>query len=235
LEPGDTKIMVLKIQKLKVLSTLVAMAFCSGCGFVGALGTPTPYESEIAAEYELVGDENRKILVLVEQPAWLSTDANLRFYLTELINENLVRNAEIGPKQLIGYRKLSEQRRSRANFSELSPVEIGETLGANIVLFVMIEDYRLSGMGETNYYKGFLAAQSVLFDVATNRKVWPESAKSRAIRVGFEVERQGREVAFIRLVNALAHCLVRYFYDCPWGKFKIADDRSGVGWENWER
>jgi hypothetical protein len=60
--------------------------------------------------------------------------------------------------------------------------------------------------------------------------LWPESARSKRGIVGFEVESRGQQAGVERLANGLAHCTVRYFYDCREDSFKISDDRSDIGW-----
>ena len=219
---------------------LTAVLFQSGCGVVGLMGTPTNSEKKVPAEYDLTEHTDQKILVVVNQPGWLNAKVNLRYYLTEAIRKSLIKKIKISPEYLVPYSELSEFRSTcgRANkgdFSLLSPVEMGTAFDANMVLLVIIEDYQLHEIAETNYYKGFLSAQTVLFDTATGEKLWPESAKSKGIKVGFEVEEHGREVAIARLTSACAYCTTRYLYDCPKNKFKIAEDKSGIGWGNWEK
>jgi len=212
-------------------SGLSAVFFYSGCGIVGLLGTPSQYEKKIPAEYDLTKQKDQKILVLVEQPGWLSTQTNLRYYLTKAIGENLIAKVKIPPEYIISYDELSEFRSNKDDFSLLSPVAVGKALGADIVLLVMIEDYQLNEVAETGYYNGFLGTQSVLFETATGGKLWPESAEGKSIKVGFEVGEKGREAAVSRLVTACAYCTTRYFYNCPKYKFKIFDERREPGWE----
>ena len=71
-----------------------------------------------------------------------------------------------------------------------------------------------------------------VYDVTKEEKLWPESEESKSIKVGFEVEQRGKEIAIKRLAAAVAHCAVRHFYDCPKNKFKIPEDRSRINWEN---
>jgi len=209
---------------------LVAALFYSGCGVVGIVGTPTNYEKKIPAEYDLAEHKDQKILVLVNQPAWLNAQVNLRYYLTRAINKNLTAKVKIPPEYLVSYSELSEFRSNKSDFLSLSPVEVGEALDANMVLLVEIGSYELNRIAETSYYEGFLGVQSAFLDVATGEKIWPESAKSKSVKVGFEVETRGREIAVRRLTAASAYCLVRYFYDCPKNEFKIADERGTIGW-----
>jgi hypothetical protein len=172
--------------------------------------------------------------VLVEQPGWLSTEVNLRYYLTEAMRENLIAKVKVPPKYILSYNELSEFRSNKGDFSSLSPAAVGKALGADIVLLVTIEDYQLSEVAESDYYNGFLGAQAALFETASGEKLWPESAENKSIKVGFEAE-QGQEAAIDRLVDACAHCTIRYFYNCPKYKFKIFDERSDAGWEEWKK
>lgn len=225
-------------QKLVIFSFLTAALFYSGCSFVGTagtLGSPTSHEKKIPAEYDLTMRRKQKILVLVNQPAYLDAQANLRFYLTEAMSKNLVKKVKIRPWFLVGYNELSEFRSNRPDFSLLSPAEVGTALDADMVLLVTLEEYQLHELAETGYYKGFLSARAILLDTATGEKLWPKSAKSKSIKVGFEVESYGQEVAVKRLMDACAHCTVRYFYNCPKDKFKTFDDKSDISWEEWRK
>jgi hypothetical protein len=229
-----------KITKWELLFTftfLTAVLLHGGCSFTrttSALITPHSHEKEIPAEYDLTKHTDQKILVLVDQPAYLNVEINLRYYLTRAMHESLIAKIGIRREYIVPYNELSEFRSNKGDFSLLSHVEVGEALGADMVLLIVVEDYQFDEMVETNYYRGFLDAQAVFLDTATGEKLWPETAKSKSIKVGFEVEERGREVAVERLVAACAYCTTRYFYDCPKGKFKIFDDKSRIGWESWK-
>ncbi len=208
--------------------------FCAGCGLkiVGLLGTPARHEREIPADYDLSERDSQKILVLVEQPGWLAAQANLRYHLTEAINKALTAKIEIPAENLISYDKLSEFRSGKDNFSLLSPIEVAEVFEVNMVLLIVIEDYQLNEVPETDYYKGSLNVKTVLFETATGKKLWPESEESKSVKVGFEIEQRGQGIAIKRLAAAVAHCTVRHLYNCPKNNFKIPEDRSRYNWEN---
>lgn len=209
---------------------MVVVFFYSGCGVVGIVGTPRAHEEKVVAEYDLAEHKDQKILVLVNQPGWLNAQVNLRYYLTKAINKSLTARVKIPSEYLVSYSELSEFRSNQPDFLLLSPVEVGEALDANMVLLVDIGGYELNKIAEVSYYEGFLGVRSVFLDVATGEKIWPESAKSKSIKVGFDVESGGQEIAVKRLTAASAYCLVRYFYDCPKNEFKIADERGTIGW-----
>jgi len=223
--------MVKKIEKLTVFFVLAAVSFCGGCGILGVVGTPRQHEIKIPAEYDLTKQKNRKVLVLVEQPGWLSTQVNLRYYLTEAIHRSLMAQVKVKPEYILSYKQLSEFRSSKDDFLSLSPAEVGTALGADVVLLVAIEDYQVSELAESGVYNGFLSVQEALFETATGKKVWPESEENKSIKVNFETGEHGQEAAVERLVSSCAYCTSRYFYNCPKYKFKTFDEQKDIGWD----
>lgn len=223
------------MKKLIAFPVLILALFYSGCGIVGLMGTKSPYEKKIPAEYDLYKLKDRKILVVVEQPGWLDTRMNLRYYLTEAVNASFQVKVKISPESVISYDELSEFRSKSGDFSLFSPVEMGKALGADLVLVVMIEDYRLNQLADTEYYNGFLGVKNALFDTATGEKVWPIEEQGKSVKVGFDGGENGQEAAVGRLVSGCAYCITRYFYNCPSNKFKIFDERSHSSWSEWDR
>jgi len=204
-----------------------------GCGIVSVLGTPSSHEGKVPAEYNLAEHPDRKVLILVNQPAYLNAQTNLRYYLTKSLRKSLILKVAISPEYVIDYDKLSEFRSSKPGFSLLSPAEVGKALVADMVLFVTINDYELSEVAQSGYYKGFLGVQAILFDTVTGERLWPKTAKSKGIKVGFDMEKANQEIAVDKLAAACAYCTTRYFYTCRKNKFKIAEDRSDISWESW--
>lgn len=222
--------MIKKIEKLTVFCVFAVVFFCGGCNFVGIVGTPSRYEKKVPAEYDLAGQKGKKVLVFVEQPGWLSTQVNLRYYLTEAICANLIARVKVPSKYILSYDELSKFRSNRSDFSLLSPTEVGTALGADIVLLVMIEDCQLDELAGTGYYNGSLSVQAAVFG-AGGEKVWPKDTAGKSVKVGFEVGENGQEAAIKRLVNACGYCISRYLYNCPEYRFKVSDEQIEAGWE----
>lgn len=224
-----------KMKKIAVFMILAGLCFYSGCGIFAVLGTETSSEKKIQAEYDLTTVENKskKILVLVNQPAWLSAGANLSYYVTEAMNMSLAGKVKVVPENLVEYKELSEYRSSKPNFVLLSPVQVGIAFDADIVLLVTIETYMLTPIEETGYYKGSLNANAVLLATADGDKLWPDSQVNKSVKVGFEIGEKDRELCVKRLADSLAHCTTRYLYNCKKDKFKIMDEKFDVVWEEW--
>ena len=222
------------MKKLIAFPALITSLFFSGCGLVGLLGTETSYEKKVPAEYNLYKLKGKKILVLVEQPGWLDTQTNLRYYLTKAMGNSLEAKVKIEPESIISYDEIAEFRSKIGDFSLLSPVEAGKALGVNLVLVVAVQDCQVNQLSDTEFYNGHLSVNSALFDTETGKKVWPMEAEGKNVKVGFEVGENGQEAAVNRLVSVCAYCTTRYFYNCPKIKFKAFDERSGEGWTGWE-
>jgi hypothetical protein len=209
------------------------MVLPGGCGLVGLVGSETPSEKKVAAEFAPAGFKDKKILVYVEQPGWLNAGVNLRYHLTDLIIATFVDKVKLRHEQFISYDELSGELAGRPGLRTMTAVEIGRELKADMVLLVSIDEFELDRVEVTNYYKGYLGAICSLSDVSSGRKLWPESDDGRSIRAGFEAASGGQTAAVARLAGAIAYCTVRYFYDCSSGKFKIGDERSSSEWKTW--
>jgi hypothetical protein len=236
----DTDLTKKTEQPKHTLAGLIARAIlplfllCSGCGLVGMAGTLTDDENKIPAEFDLTKSKDSKILVLVDQPAYLSAEVNLRQYLTDAINASFESKLKFKAERLFTYEQLSDFRAGRSDFRELSPSRVGAALDANMVLFVVVANYEILKLSGTDYYRGMLSARALLLDCSNGNRLWPAETESRIIKVGFEVERGGREVAAARLAGDAAYCITRYFYNCPKRSFKIADDLTRTGWTDWK-
>ena len=226
----------MKIKRIILLLVLTGILFCAGCAtlpMVGILGTERPSEKKIVAEYDLKEHQQKKVLVIVEQPGWLATGANLRYYITRHMNEVLKQKVGIKDEFLVDYQQLSEYRGSILEVSKTKPLELAKGLNADLVLLITIEEFELTGQMQKDYYTGSLTSRAALLDVATSEKLWPESQNGKMVRIGFEIEKTGKEAAIKRLAFGCAYCTVRFLYDCPVNKFKISDDKSSKAWRNW--
>jgi len=216
-----------------VCAGLPVVLFYAGCspGIIGVLGTPTSSEqAEGSAEFDLSKNKDQKILIFIDQPSYLSSYANLRFFLTDTIARTLQEKAKMKPSLFIDYKMLADLRANTPDFYTLSPIEVGRKLGADIVLAVTIVDCKISNISDSGYVAGSLDAQAVLYSVSSGEKLWPTTEQSKLVGVGFESERRGRDAGVVRLAVAAAHCVTRYLYNCPKASFKISDERTASGW-----
>ncbi len=223
-----------KTQKHSLNSFTVAvpvslvLIFCIGCGIL----VPTSHEKKVPAEFQLADYKGKKTLVLVNQPAWLGAPVALRQELTERINGYLIEMVELSPDDIIDYEQLSDFRAERVDYNMMTEAQIGGALGADLVLLVVLDAFGMKKLPDVDYYNGALGCQVIIIDVESAKKLWPEET-AKVVRVGFEFDVRGQEMAVKRLTTAAAYCITRYLYDCRMDRFKIADDKGGAGWNQW--
>ncbi len=214
---------------------LCLLCLSAGCGLlalVPVLGTQSYDEKVVPAEFDIGEHADSVVLVLVEQPGYISTSINMRFYLTEAINRSLYMSAGIPDPNLIHYERIADFRAENPEWSLLSPIQMGSRFGADMVLDVHIEDLQLEEAGEAAFLSGKLDTRAALLDVNTGEQLWPQSPGGKQVKVGFEIEDEGRDKAVTRLAVASAHCTTRYLYDCKKKRFRIIEDRGIVALEN---
>lgn len=204
---------------------LLITFFCGGCGVVSVLSTPTRHEKKVPAEFQLKNRKGEKMLVFVENAVASGAGFNITDNLSGKTSVFLIKKTRMDTENLISYDKLSKLRAERNDFSQLSPAQVGSLLQTDMVLYVLVENYELYATPQGRYYNGSLATRSLLFDTASGNVLWPKDSTGRVERTAFELESKGRKAAVDRLAMANAHCITRYFYDCPKAGFRIADEQ----------
>jgi hypothetical protein len=220
------------MKKLLVICLFGMLLCCGGCKAVAALSTPTQWEIKIPAEYDMGGNKPQKMLVLVEQPSLTAAEVNIRIYLTQAIESFMAEKVGIKAKAFVPYQKLADMRSGSAEFASLSPAEVGKALGANMVLYVVIDNFGLYGLSDAGYYRGQLDTRSGLYDVASGQMLWPQAGELKAASVGFEMQKE-QEKAARRLASSMAKCIVRNFYDCPKPESRVVDEQKKDSTEGW--
>jgi len=209
------------------------LMFSGGCALVSSIATETASEQKVPAEYSLKTASHEKIMVYVRSKRRNQAALALRGYLTGAINARLASKTVTSKKTaVVPYAQLHKFFVASDGSLELSPQQVAKALGADAVLVVDIVDYKLSAITGSSLYTGLLRARATLYD-ATGEAVWPISGTGKNVAVGFDVESGGSGQALTRLANAGAHCIVRYFYNCPKDQFKIFEETAGVGTDSW--
>jgi hypothetical protein len=230
----------MKIKKFFTIPVITAVVilpiliFYTGCnlivGVAAALSTPTSSEIKVPAEYDLSAMKGKKIVVLVDQPLLAKNQVNIRFLMANALNILLQEQLKIPAVHLISYEAVSEFRSYNPYYSTLTPDKVGTALGADIVLFVTVDDCRISHVSQSEFINGDLTVHAQLIKAATGRILWPMDESARAVTVAFESDRHGKDAAQKRLVSAAARCITRYLYNGPKNQFKVSDEKSDVGW-----
>lgn len=215
-----------------VLFGVCSVLACGGCNIISVLGAPTAHEKRIPAEYDLVGS-SKKVLVLVEKAAGSNAGPGLADDLGGKMNRWLIEKAGMREEFVVPAGAISLLRAKRDDFARLSPVEIAKICDADLVLYVLIEDYELYAMNEGRYYSGSMMTRSVIFDSSLDRVIWPKADEGEVVKIKVELETKGHDALDKRMINATSHCIVRKLYNCRMTKFRVRDELPEFDDEKW--
>ena len=221
------------MRKSVMIFGLVFAVFCGGCNIFGLIFSETAHEKRVKAQFRLQEYGSEGVLVFVDSLKRADVAYGFDSRLEKSIRDYLVKKVRLKREDILGSEELSGLRSGRADFDMMSPVAVGAALGAGKVLYVRIENYDLFDIDGRGYYEGFLITRSILFDAGTGATLWPKSRTGEVIRVKVELETMGREATLDRLTTATAHCISRYFYDCPGNQFKRSEEEVIYGMDNW--
>ena len=221
----------MKMGIIGLLPAAALVVWVGGCNIVGLMGSPTAYEKKVPAEYKLHRTESR-ILVFVDQARSSSVGFRVRGTLDAAVIGYLVNKVRVDKNNIIVPVVYTPSRVQA--YAGLSPAQIGQKAGADLVLYIRIDKYELEQIDKRGYFTGSIATRSVLVDVDSEKVLWPASQKARLNRIKVELETGGREAALNRLMLGSAHCITRYFYDCLGPRFKWGDEQKEFEFDNWK-
>ncbi len=202
---------------------VIGAVWSGGCNVVGFMGSPTAHEKKRPAEYKLRGTKSR-VLVFVDEARSSSVGFHVRGVLDRAVATYLVKKVRVDENNIIASAGYTSS--GLDAYAGLSPAQIGKKVGADLVLYIRIDKYGLNEMDRRGYYDGAMITRSVLVDVDSAKVVWPASKEARLNRIKVELETGGREAASNRLISGTAHCITRYFYDCPGDRFRWGDEQK---------
>ncbi len=213
-----------KITILAFLAFSVLLVVCGGCNVVGFLVSPSAHERKVKAEFRLTERQKGRILVLVDRSRSGSVPVGFASQLLDTVRQRLVKKARIKEKYLVVIDGTSPENANASRLIKSSPAEVARDAGVETVLYVEIQDCKIVGMVEKDYYEGSVTCRAALLDSSGGRILWPDDGGGRLIRVRVELETRGRQVVLNRLAGSASHCIVRNFYDCPRTSYRTADE-----------
>ncbi len=214
----------------KSLFIILALAvFCGGCGLVSVLGTESYGNRKVPAQLDFSDIAKAgPLLVLVEPSHGSRIPPDLPAKLRALIVSGIVEKTRVKAKNIISPEKVEPLLAQMQVFSGNRPLELAKAASAATVLYILIEDYRLTTVPQSQYHKGSMSVRGVVFDVASSKPLWPMAPATGTARSKVEFETEGAEVTQSRIIAAVSHCIVRNFYNCKRSQYKINDEETNL-------
>jgi hypothetical protein len=150
-----------------VLLAALAMSQCS-CAVMEYLVAKFAPPEKVEPEY--VVPKGKTVLVFVDDMLNPLSYPPLKSELSRMIGEELIKH-EVTAK-LIAYDRLADLASSTPTFNSLAVGAVGQKLGADLVLYVQIDEFDLRDPAAPQLWKGRLEVSARLVDV-NKGKLWP--------------------------------------------------------------
>lgn len=177
--------------------------------------------SKIQPTYNLTAHQDRKIYIWVEAPRSAAADPDAAEALGRAIRNYLLTRVKVNPQNIIW--EQAEPNASRHVIQ--SPQAVALQTGAELVLFVRIEDYELLPMHIRNYHSGRMLTRTVLLDAVTGQTLWPEVQQGKMHDIVIELGQGDRAETLSRLTDGSAHCILRNLYPVAKMHYRHSDER----------
>ena len=221
------------IRGLLALSLVPALMLASCQTFIALLVAKSIQTQDRPAKYPVPG--GKKILALVES-SLCETDQPVARMLTERLNKEMEKQ-KIAAKT-VPYEALLELAAATPGFSKMEAAEIGKKLGADIVCYVLIHEFKLKDEVE-ELWRGEFRATVSMVDVATGRQLWPMSGHEgywvKPVRAPVTSSTSPDYAAELSraLCDTMADRIAKLFYDHRVPIDEPEEDTPETNWEGY--
>jgi hypothetical protein len=162
------------------LTRLALLAACSaalalaamGCNIVGPVFLLIHGPEKTKAKFEL--DPERSHMLYIDDRANKLPRRALRRVVAQEAESSIITRADV-PSENVITAAAGMQVASTERFGEpMSIVEIGRAVGAEVVIYAAVEDWRLSADGET--VAPYARLRVKLIDASQNKRIWPDAS-----------------------------------------------------------
>ncbi len=199
------------------IAALVALlAAAAGCNIVGpvfvlAEGPPT---NEAVVKL----DPKRNHVIFIDDLRSRFPKRSLRGVMGRGAEETLLSKKALPAEKLISSESANQAAGSESNTSKLSIVEVGRRVGADVVIYVTIDGFFITGDGQTEMPAA--VARVKVFDVAANQRLWPPTEEGfslilqpREQRGNLPMNLAGRTAIETELARRLGVALAQLFFE----------------------
>lgn len=187
----------------------------AGCAVVAWTAAQFKEQEKIRAQYHPPRD--KKFLVLVESRTPLNYPV-IKMDLTRRINRILIEKDLAA--STIPHEMLANLSAARKNYNEMAISQIGEALGADVVLYVEIDEFALKESRASPLWRGRLSTNIRMVECPSGNRLWPDLPPRMGLPVDAvqteTVEESskyyGRKVSE-ELADMMADKICKFFYN----------------------
>lgn len=192
-----------------MLTVMIGASGCNTVGYVTQIFVPTG----IPAVYEM---PDRPTAVLIDDPSGALPDTSILQLIEGQVGQELIEHEVV--ESVTAQRLLSELRHNHDDFSQWPIDKIGLRVGAEQVVYVLVEQFHL--MDERRTYRPTARMRVKVVDAASGRRLFPPGEPSGAAvnsEMFFKQQLTGgtegtRQVVARRLGELAAEDVAKLFY-----------------------
>lgn len=151
-----------------LLLTALGMVL-AGCPVVGWMATAFAPPKKVKAVFDL--PPKKAILVFVDDYYHVTEFEAIKMDLAREINKGLIRNKLAA--RTIDYDRVLDLQGNMPYFRRLKVSEIGQRLGADLVLYIVIDRFSLHDNDTSLLWRGKLQVSVRVVDAKTGERLWP--------------------------------------------------------------
>lgn len=148
---------------------LLSLTLISGCNIIAPVAYAIHGPEKIQPVYTL--PENAKTVVFVDDPSSKIAQRRLRYTMSEVATHTLLEKRVLtdmlDPRGIIGAASKED------HTSRMSITELGQSVGADIVIYALVTRYSLSPESGSYLPQAFLRVK--VMDVATGQRLFPDA------------------------------------------------------------
>lgn len=160
------------------LSLLIGLGFAAGCNIVTPVAYAINGPGNVKAKHKL--DREAATVIFVDDPSGRITDRRLRDLMAQTATTVLMNKGNM--EDMIDPMAVLTVASKDSFQNPLSIVEIGQAVGADVLIYVALNAFELEGPGETFLPSATLAVK--VMDIREGRRVWPEGSEGMFLRIG---------------------------------------------------
>jgi len=181
---------------------LLAGVFLSGCQGAFVLAEKLFPKQTVPAKFNL--PKNKTVLVFPDDLQNPLSYPPVKRRFARKLNELLRQEGLAG--ETIAYEKLTELQAAEPKFNLMSIPKIGRKLGAELVVYLSIEEFTLKDNPVDTLWRGRLAGRAKVVDVVEGR-IWPDESAGYPVEVTTPLAESSSETFGEELARILAENL----------------------------
>ncbi len=134
-----------------------------GCHYIAYLLAPRIPDKKVPAEFEGLTERRVAIVVYTDQNVQYEYP-HARVDLSSVLGVELKEHVEgvtvVDPQRVVRYQD------ENIHWDSLDKTQLGRTLGADFVLFVALDEYRMREPGSVNLYRGRITGQVTIYETS---------------------------------------------------------------------